>query len=330
MEEEGITPEAEAPGNAPLSVEDGTGASAIHAALFGKPGKAMPDDEDEPEQAQADEAVSEGGDEPSETDDEETDAPDKPEPKFVLEDGTEVTRAEIEEWRRGQLRQSDYTRKTQELAEQRRQFEQRQAEIAQKAQAYEERANIALAALSQRLPPKPDMQMWRDDPIGAAQQQAEHDAVMAEYQRIQDGLRQHHEGKQAEQLSAFTEYKAKEATALLQKRPELRDNARAEQVGREIQQYILPHYGFQPDEMSSLYDHRVADMLMDLIEYRKLKAQAPKATQKAETAAPVVKSGTRQSAADSQARALRDAKARLRKSGSMEDGAAAIELLLSR
>lgn len=330
MEEEGITPEAEAAGNAPLSVEDGTGASAIHAALFGKPEKATPDDEDEPEQAQAEEAPPQEGDELSETDDEETDAHDKPEPKFVLEDGTEVTRAEIEEWRRGQLRQSDYTRKTQELAEQRRQFEQRQAEIAQKAQAYEERANIALAALSQRLPPKPDMQMWRDDPIGAAQQQAEHDAVMAEYQRIQDGLRQHHEGKQAEQLKQFKEMEAKEAEMLLTKLPQLRDTAKVQQMAADIQQHILPHYGFKSDELASIYDHRVAVMLADLVEYRKLKAQAPKATQKAETAAPVVKSGTRQSAADSQARALRDAKARLRKSGSMEDGAAAIELLLSR
>lgn len=45
---------------------------------------------------------------------------------FVVElDGREIPLSEIKEWEKGNLRQSDYTRKTQELAEQRKQIEKR-------------------------------------------------------------------------------------------------------------------------------------------------------------------------------------------------------------
>lgn len=45
------------------------------------------------------------------------------EPKITLPDGRELTVAEILEWEQGNLRQADYSRKTQELANRRREFD---------------------------------------------------------------------------------------------------------------------------------------------------------------------------------------------------------------
>ncbi len=48
----------------------------------------------------------------------------KPEVKPIVLDGQEITSEQIKEWKNGYLRQSDYTKKTQELAKSRRELEQ--------------------------------------------------------------------------------------------------------------------------------------------------------------------------------------------------------------
>ena len=58
---------------------------------------------------------------------------------FVDTDGTEITRSRFKEMQEGNLRQSDYTRKTQDVATQRQQVEQLQSALQQReAQAQQE------------------------------------------------------------------------------------------------------------------------------------------------------------------------------------------------
>ncbi len=75
-------------------------------------------DETTPDEAQA---------EPEESIDEET-----PEEMYVDIDGREISLSDIKEWEQGTLRQADYTKKTQELADKRKEFESEQATLATK------------------------------------------------------------------------------------------------------------------------------------------------------------------------------------------------------
>src|SRR5690606_4606988 len=97
---------------------------------FGSIAEAAAHLEDEEDEQQSDEAAA-STDEAHQSDDETSEDDQAEEPKYRLTDGTEVTLAEIEEWRKGNLRQSDYTRKTMELAETRKELEARQQSISQ-------------------------------------------------------------------------------------------------------------------------------------------------------------------------------------------------------
>ena len=83
---------------------------------------------DTPDEPEVVEAASEEYEESEET----TPEPSEQEDFYVELDGREISLKDIKEWEQGNLRQSDYTRKTQELADQRKQIEQKSADLQQK------------------------------------------------------------------------------------------------------------------------------------------------------------------------------------------------------
>lgn len=113
--------------------EDGAGEPA--EGIFGEEQEDAGDDADGEGEAEVEDAQQEHGDdeETSESEDGEDDREGSDEPleledesKVILKDGTETTLGELRE---GALRRDDYTRKTQELAEQRKELEQQREKI---------------------------------------------------------------------------------------------------------------------------------------------------------------------------------------------------------
>lgn len=307
--EDSITPAPS--GNASLTQEQGR--QAIADLLNGKPEAATPEVEKhsapEPVEAEAPD-----GDEPS-TVDEAPDTDDTPEPvRYRLPDGTEATPEEIAEWKRGQLRQADYTRKTQEIAEQRKQFEQRHAEIAQKSQEIDQQINFAIAVAERYLPKPPDASMLESDPIGYLQAKENFDARRYELQQLYHAREQHEHAKSQEQMKSFEEMKAREAQALLDAMPHLKDKSKLEAFQRDIQE-TLPHYGFSVDDLKSVYDHRLVRLLADAVAFRKLAASKAKVEEKAKAAIPVQPTGKRPSASDGKAADRSNLMRELRKTG---------------
>lgn len=88
------------------------------------------------EEAPVEEVVEEVSDTPLEAEEsevEDTEATTEDEEDLYVEyKGREISLKDIEEWESGQLRQSDYTRKTQELADQRKEFEAEREEFTAK------------------------------------------------------------------------------------------------------------------------------------------------------------------------------------------------------
>lgn len=99
----------------------------------------QPQDEPEPTEdvAEATEVIEASDADVTESDeyeDEPVSDVDESEELYLQLDDREIPLSEIKEWEQGHLRQADYTRKTQELAEQRKAFEQEQSAIKAKAE----------------------------------------------------------------------------------------------------------------------------------------------------------------------------------------------------
>jgi len=171
---------------------------------------------------------------------------------IVEVDGEEIT---VEELKAANLRQRDYTRKTQELAEQRKTLEAQYSEIER------ERAQYAqmLPALQQRLEQKeqePDWDTLYDtDPTMAAkaerqwrkqqeERQAQIAAVQAEQQRVQ-ALQQQKMQQMQEQ------YVTQQREMLPEVIPEWRDSKVAAQEATQIRDFLLGE-GFTEQDIGGL------------------------------------------------------------------------------
>ena len=107
-------------------------------------------------------------------------------------DGEEVE-VTLEELQNGYSRQQDYTRKTQELSQQRKTIEQQQRELAERDAIYAQLLPKMEAQISGELANEPDWtQLYEDDPVGYVREKQLWDdrkeklaAAQAEQQRLQ-------------------------------------------------------------------------------------------------------------------------------------------------
>lgn len=330
MEADSMTP---APaGNAPMSLDQG--GSAILSRLTAS-AKTTPEPakEREPKPDEADEASQEveTADTDSETSEAEAGTPtdedeahsEPTETVFRLPDGRELTPDQVIEWEKGYLRQSDYTRKTQEAAELRKQAEARAAEAAQRAKALDDQITLAIQVATQYLPPEPPREMMETDPIGFFQMREARAEKIAEIQQMMQMQNQHRQQQAADQAKEFEAWQAKQAETLLAKLPKLKDPKVLQEFQKDVTTY-LPYYGYTQDDLKQVYDHRLVSLIDDAVAYRKLMATKPKAQEKVKNVTPVAQPGKRATNTDARAKDYRDAVAKLRNTNSVDDGAMAI------
>ena len=249
--------------------------------------------------------------------------------KYRLADGTEVTADEVEEWRKGHLRQSDYTRKAQEVAAKRKATEEREAQIAQQAQYFDEVMPVVMQIAQSRIPPPPDPKLIDTDVIGFMQAKEAHEAALREVQDLQNAWNTRHQQTQQEQARIQQEQMQNAQAELLRMMPELKDPAKVAALRTEFET-ALPTYGYTAEDVNHLMDPRQIRVLQDAIAYRKLIASKPKAIDKAKDAIPVQQPGKRSSPGEAQAKARNEQMAKLRKTGDRHTGQSLIRDLLER
>jgi hypothetical protein len=247
---------------------------------------------------------------------------------IVEVDGEEIT---VEELKAANLRQRDYTRKTQELAEQRKTLEAQYSEIER------ERAQYAqmLPALQQRLEQKeqePDWDTLYDtDPTMAAkaerqwrkqqdEREAQMQAVQAEQQRLQ-ALQQQKVQQMQEQ------YVSQQREILPEVIPEWRDSKVAAQEATQIRDFLLGE-GFTEQDIGGLTNATLVKlarkaMLYDRGETRVTAAKAKPKKARAKTLRSGTKASQPRPKSDAQ-KAIQNAK----QSGRVQDAASAIKALL--
>lgn len=237
-------------------------------------------------------------------------------------DGEETT---VEELRNGYLRQKDYTRKTQELAESRKEIERERAEYAQLLPAMAQR-------IQQAAEQEPDWdKLYETDPNMAAraerqwrkqqeERQAQLEAVQSEQQRMQQLAAQ-------KQQQMQQEYLAQQRTVLPEIIPEWRDAKVAAKEAHQIRDFLIGE-GFTEQDVGGMTNATLVKlarkaMLYDRGETRAREVKAKPTKSRAKT----LKSGSRASQ-PKRASAAQEAQKRARQTGRVQDAAAAIKALL--
>jgi len=313
-------------------------ASAISAMLAPEQGQAEVDEtqpaevSDEDTEAAASE-VDESGveDAPDEEtaeeqseDDEESEEQDQPQTFTVKVDGKEVA-VTLDELQKGYSRTQDYTRKTQQVAEVRKQVEQETQAVRAERQQYAQLLG-ALQAQLQVSEPQVDLdRLYNEDPIEWVRQkevlrerQDKAYAIQAEQQRLS-------QLSQQEQQRAMEAHLDDQKDALLAALPEWRDPKKAK-AEKALVLESAKSVGFSDDDLKSVYDHRLVLLLRKAAMYDQM-------VSKRQGIKPVVNNGPRPAKPGAAGRVSTTtestrAKQRLAKTGRVDDAASAIELLL--
>jgi membrane-associated HD superfamily phosphohydrolase len=244
--------------------------------------EATPADESTAESDTDEEANNEQDDEPEQSDEEPAPVDTKITFKVKGEDGTEETvEASTEELAASYLRQKDYTRKTQALAERESQaVEFLKTKHEEVRNQYLTQAEIARTAVIQMAGLKTGdemAQLAHSDPA----------AWVAENQRQQqinaylNSLDQQIGG---EKQRAMQEAEAQRQQSLKQQFNKTWEVLQQEKIDKpalaKIYEGVNKTYGFSQEELANVYDHRLVKMMRDAQAYQSLKAQKADVTRK--------------------------------------------------
>jgi hypothetical protein len=234
----------------------------------------------------------------------------------VTVDGTDLS-VNLEELIQGYQRNADYTRKTQELAQERNQssefVERSKKDVEAKLQKLDQLNNAAQAQLQQEYAEVDFEKLYDEDPVEAA--------------RLEHKMRKKHEqlaqvSQQTQELQAqeFNKYLGEQQQLLSKKIPELLDDQKGPRFKQQMRDY-LGNIGFNDSEINSVYDHRYVMLVKDAMSYRNLQKAKPQIKKKVANAPKVVKGGVAKSKGQADAEAKRQQLSKLRKTGQVRDAA---------
>jgi len=311
------------------NVMDGSIESAVEAIL-------QTDEVDEKEKAiEADseteesvEAEAESEEEQEEDDDEidDSDGEDdavQEEQSFTVKINGEEKAVSLKELKQGYSGQQFVQKGMQENAQARKQTEQVYNALLESRQAvtnlYQHLQNGNVA----RQPVKPDIALLDTDPIGYVEQNARYEQDMGAYQAEMQQIQQVQNDQIHAQNLALEAHRNQEMTRLLEIMPDLKDPTK----GRALKEQMLVagnDYGYSPDEISAIVDHRAIRVLDDARKYREIMAGKSKAVEKAsqKQRTKPIKAGSKK--ISSSQKELRNKQQKLRNSGSIDDAVALI------
>ena len=285
-------------------------------------------DKEQPESAsEANESDAESDEYESEVE-QDDDGEEQEQPTYLVKAAGEEREVTLDELIKSYQLGTDYTKKSQAVAEERKAVEaERQAvqEAKQMRDTYAQR----LEMIEQMLQPQQEENLEylkETDPIGYSVKVAEMiqrdkqlAAVQAERSRIQQ---QQEQDRQAQMQSVVAEEMQKLSSFI----PEFSDPTKGEAIRNDIRAFGK-QIGFSDNELAAVYDSRAVLTLYKAMQYDKLVASKPAITKKVNEAPKAIKSGVSKPR-DSSAEELKKLKARVKSSGSPRDAASVFERFL--
>ena len=235
----------------------------------------------------------------------------------VKVDGKDVE-VTLDELKQGYSGQKYVQKGMQEAAQQRKEAEGvYQALLNERKQINELYQQLQQGGVAQA-PTPPSRELFESDPIGYMEQKLSYDESKAAYDNQMAQLQQvSNQSTQAERVAKQT-YLKQEMQTLQQKIPEFADSNKASKIKDRLVQVGREHYGYTPEEIGQVMDHRAIQVLHDAMKYRDIMSGKAKAVAKTKKARPIVKAGAKK-VNDSATKVRKRQQAKLQKSGSIDD-----------
>lgn len=316
---ENMTPQE---GNGSLSVDQAAG--ALLGLMGGEDSQEQPDAAQEAEEV-TQEAQSDDEQSDSDGDVEEQEQVEE-KPRYKVKASGEEIEVTLDDLIKGYQREADYTKKTQTLAEQRKQVEAERQVIEQaklQRDQYQERLGMIESALKTYAPQENLEALKETDPIGYAVKVAEQTQREKQLQAVQMERARIAQQQQAEQSQNLNSHLAVEAQKLAEAIPEYADEQKSVQVKKDIRDYARK-IGWSDEELASVYDSRAVLTLYRAMQYEKLMGNKAGVTKKVNEAPKMLKPGvSRQTDVNSEQ--TKKAMNQLKRTGKVRDAANAFE-----
>ena len=319
---QGTTPES---GSPELNV--GSAADAILGLMGAEEGS----EQEQPElQAEANDSEAESEESYDESEVEQEDEQDEQEEpqKFRVKAAGEEREVTLDELIKSYQLGTDYTKKSQAVAEERKAVEaerQRIEEARYLRDQYAERLQVIEQMLNQQPETENLDYLKENDPIGYAVKVAEmsqREKQLAQVQAERQRIAQQQQQEQQEKLGQVIQAEARKLAEVI---PEYADPQKGEVTRRELREFGLK-LGFSEQELSGVYDSRQVLALWKAMQYDKLVSSKPGITKKVNEAPRVLKPGVSKPRDGSEE--LKKLKARARQTGRVADAAKAFERFL--
>jgi len=296
--------------------------------------EAQPTEEEESQPIEEDESLEEEPEEESEEEDDEgTDEEAEEDLLYAVTVNGAEQEVSLDELMKGYSRQSDYTRKTQEVSEQRKEFDamkqnmvqeyqQIQAERQQYAQALQSLMEGNMSGIDKFA--NVDWEVLKEaDPIEYVTRKEEFREAQEKVQNLQ---REQHMAQQRHHAQSQHEHRQllqQENTALVTALPDWGDSSKQPDIAKSIRSYAMEN-GFTKEELNSLADHRSILVLLKAQKYDQLQNSDVRG-KKLKNKPRVIRSGTGGSK-KSDSKSKRAAKMkRLQSTGHVDDAASILE-----
>jgi hypothetical protein len=316
-----MTPE----GNTQLDV--GGAADAIMGLMGGQEGSEQEQPETQLEANDSEAESEESYDEPEVEQDEGEEEAEEP-PKYRVKAAGEEKEVTLDELIKSYQLGTDYTKKSQAVAEERKAVEAEKARI-EEARYLRDQYAERLQVIEQMLNQQPETEnldyLKETDPIGYAVKVAElsqREKQLAQVQAERQRIAQQQDQERQEQLGHVIQAEARKLAEAI---PEYADPHKGEVARRELREFGQK-LGFSEQELAGIYDSRQVLTLWKAMQYDKLQSAKPGITKKVNEAPKVMKSGVSQGRDGNEE--LKKLKAKARQTGRVADAAKAFERFL--
>jgi len=300
-------------------------------AIMGLMGTEEGSEKEQPEpqlEANDSEAESEESYDESEVEQDEGEEEAEEPPKYRVKAAGEEREVTLDELIKSYQLGTDYTKKSQAVAEERKAVEaerQRIEEARYLRDQYAERLQVIEQMLNQQ-PETENLDYLKEtDPIGYAVKVAElsqREKQLAQVRAEQARIVEQQQREQQEQLGQVVQAESRKLAEVI---PEYADPQKGETLRRELREFGIKA-GFSDQELANVYDSRAVLTLYKAMQYDKLQSAKPSITKKVNEAPKVMKSGVSQPRDSSDE--MKKLKARAKQTGRVADAAKAFERFL--
>lgn len=298
--------------------EENTQAPAADDAAQADPTEEAPDAADEAEASPDDDGGS------TAEDDDTADAGDgqtAPQ-KFVVKVNGSEQEVTLDDLKRSFAGQGYIQQRMQEVAAIRKESEANLEALNHERAQLMEALSVQQRMLSAALPQPPSKELLKTDPIRYLEEEAAYRDQVAQRQQLAQQQAFVAQRQSEQQRIAQQSYLQQQAQLLTERIPEFSDAKKAGALKQALVA-VGTQYGFAPEEVQAVSDHRYVQVLHDAMRYRELMASRERVQDRvAQVNRPVVRPGAKRPEGDGKRTVEQKVRSRMQSTGSVDDVAA--------